>query len=159
MNNQPGGFTAVFAMMRDTFGVISMSPDAIRLLCAIAAEISIVIFLPVGVIPEANRHRRKGSGTHQFAFFARCQRTAFVVPDFHRHAQTCALQLTAIDRQQGVTQRKTGDDVGTAGDGTQRDIGADIAVHIIKAFMRQRRTGGEQGAHFMRLSLLMLLQM
>jgi hypothetical protein len=64
-----------------------MGPDIVE-----AVEIGGVVFLAVGVVPEADRHGRKRLGADQFALLAG-DGLAVVVPDVDRHAEARTLDL------------------------------------------------------------------
>ena len=51
-----------------------------------------MIFVAVGIVPEADRHRREGLGAGQLAGLA-AHRLAVVIEDLHLHAEAAALQL------------------------------------------------------------------
>ncbi|MNI78585.1 hypothetical protein D3C73_1349720 [compost metagenome] len=90
------------------FGVVALGPDAGEL-----AEVGSLELFAVGVVPQADGHRRKVPGTHQLAFFTN-HRLTLVVPYLHGHAQALALDLATAHRLPGVAVDETGDDVGAA---------------------------------------------
>ena len=143
-------------VMRGDFGKIAMTPDAGE-----AREIGAVIFLAVGIVPEADGHGGKGLHADQFALarlaLPRRERLSFLVPDIDGHAEAPALDLAAPDRKDGRAQHETGDNVGAARNGAERHILPDVAIDEIEALRHQRRASGEDHAHgrkIMRLARL-----
>ena len=55
------------------------------------------------------------------------------------------MEFTAVNREEGVAQGETRDDIGAPGDGGELYIGLDRLVDVIKGFGRQRRAGREDG--------------
>ena len=69
------------------------------------------------------------------------QPLAFVVPHLDRHAEALALQFATPDRRGRVAEGETGDNIGSTGDRRQAQVRFEAAVDVIKALVRQRRTG------------------
>ena len=80
------------ATLSGDFGVIAVRPYV-----WIGGKISVVVFLPLRIVPKAYRRRGEGSHADQLAFFLE-YRPPVGIPDFNRHAQTSALNLTFPNR-------------------------------------------------------------
>ena len=89
---------------------VTMGPDTRK-----ARKVGITISTAFGIIPEAHGHAGKRAGTDQFPGLL-TQTLAVGVKHVDGHAQAATLQLPPAHRQQRVSQRKAGDDIGTAGD-------------------------------------------
>ena len=93
------------------FAIVAMHPHIV-----VSVEICGVKLIPVGVIPKPHRTAGEWFGADQFPFFSD-DRFSFFVPYFHRHSQAKALQLSLVNRQSGISQRETGNDISSSGDG------------------------------------------
>ena len=73
-------------------GEVAVAPDVGE-----ALEVGGAVFLAVGIVPEADRHRRERRGADELALLA-AHRLAVVVEDVDRHAEAAALDLAAPHR-------------------------------------------------------------
>ena len=113
------------------FTVVAMSPDAGK-----GGEVGLVIAAAVRVVPESYRHGRKAGAADQLPFFTHQQRPG-TVNKVHIHAQSTALQLAPVHRQERAAQGKTGENIGAARDRRQPNIGFDISKDIIITAVQQ----------------------
>src|SRR5690606_35174791 len=104
------------AAMLCPFGEVAMAPDIVE-----ALEIGRAIFRAVGIVPEADGHRRERFGADQLALFAD-NGFAIVVPDIHAKAEAWSLDLALPDRLHRIAEHETGADVGAAGNGSELDV-------------------------------------
>ena len=118
---------------------VAVAPDA-----GVHVEVALAVALAVGVVPEADRHRRHRLGDHELADLAD-QRLAVRVPGLDRRAERARLQLALVDRQQRAAADERGADVGAAAGGEQPRVLADVLVDPAEALGRQRRAGRADG--------------
>ena len=83
-------------IMLRQLGPVTMTPHIGEM-----AEVGVVIFRAVRIIPETHRHAGERPGTHQFPG-GPANRTAFGIEDVDRHAEPAGLQLAAVDRCIGI---------------------------------------------------------
>ncbi len=129
------------AAVRGPLREVAVAPDIRE-----AVEIGAVIFLPVRVVPEFDRHRRKRLGADEFAALAG-NRLAAVVPDFHRHAERGRLDFTPPDRRGRIRTDKACRKIGAAGYGSEVNVRFDRFIDVVETFRHQRRAGRGEHAH------------
>jgi len=118
-----------------------------------AIKIRGVKFAAIRILPKPHRAGRKRLGTHQFTLLT-FNRLPRLIPDSGGHAQSSCLQLAGIDRQSRHPTRKTGDDIGTARNAGQVQIGFEGAIHPLKPLMGQRRPRRQHGLQRVQLVTL-----
>ena len=102
-------------------------------------EVAGPVAAAVLVAPEADRHRGHRLGDDQLADLVD-DRVAVLVPGLDRGAERPALQLAAVDGQQGDAADEGGAEVGAAAGREQPGVGAEVLVDPVEAL------GGERGA-------------
>ena len=112
---------------------VAVAPDAGEVL-----EVRRAVARAVGVVPEADRHRRHRPGDDQLALLAD-QRAAVRRERLDRAAEVAAADLALPDRDQRRGADERGAHVGAAGDRLEVDRWADRLVHVAEALGRQRR--------------------
>src|SRR6056297_3499417 len=132
-------------------GEIAVAPDP-----RMGLEVGRAVARAVVVVPEGNRHARKGLGAGQLAGLVDYD-LAVVVADLDPQAQAPALQLTLVDRQQRIAQGKAGDNVRAAGNRAQLDVGLDVAVDVVEGFGQKWRAGRQDD--FERIELVGLARL
>ncbi|MCH7664658.1 MAG: xanthine dehydrogenase family protein molybdopterin-binding subunit [Acidobacteria bacterium] len=95
-------------------------------------EVGCVIPPTVGVVPESDRHGRKGSGADEFSLDA-AHGPAAVVEHLDPHAEAPGLDLSGPDRSDGISDDEARDDVGAAGDRRQADVPLDLRIDKVEA--------------------------
>jgi acetoacetyl-CoA synthetase len=108
-------------------------------------EISRVVLIPSGIIPESDGHGGKRLAASQFPFFPRPKYVSLIVTHLDFHTQTLSLNLASPNRLSGVTAHKAGHNVGAPGNGRKANIRLDRIVNIIKTLRHQWRPGGKYG--------------
>ena len=105
-------------------------------------EVRVVVLASVGVVPEADRHRRKGADADELALLAD-DAPSVVVEGVHIEPEPQALDLAAVDRDGGVAHHEAGDDVGAAADRGEADVALDGPVDEVEALRNEGRAGGQ----------------
>ena len=130
------------AAMRGPFGEIAVAPDIGE-----ALEIGGAVFRAVGIVPEADRHRRERLGADQFALFA----GAPACRPRPRHRRPCRGPAPGSRRvQTGTvgTPRTKQETMSVPPEIEARCTSGLIAViDEVEAFRRQRRAGRGHRAH------------
>ncbi len=137
------------AAMARLRGEIAVGPDI--------GEMRVVgreIFLAVGIVPEAERHRWKRAGADQFALFLDLGRLAVGGEDVGCHAERRALQFAAPHRPKRVAGGEAGEQIGAARHRKQEHVALHLLIDEVEALGRQRRSGRAQGAHGRKLVAL-----
>ena len=85
----------------------------------------------VGIVPEADRHRRERLGADELTLLRRtgCRRR----PDVDRHAQARCPGFRRARRAAGIAEHEAGDDVGAAGDRGEVHVRLDRVVDVFEA--------------------------
>ncbi len=86
--------------MRGELDVIAVTPHV-----RVFFEICGPVFFSVGVVPEADRHRRERSRAYELAFGA-AYRLALLIEHFNFHSQTPALNFAAPYRQNRIAEHE-----------------------------------------------------
>ena len=120
-------------------GEVAVAPDAGE-----ALEVGGAVFRAVGIVPEADRHRRERRACRRARPCSPASGLAVVVEDVDLHAEPAALDLAAPDRQRRIAEHEAGDDVGAAGDRGEVHVALDRVVDVVEALRRQRRAGRER---------------
>src|SRR6266581_3413499 len=133
------------AFVRGDLAPVAVGPDA-----GIALEIRGAVFLPVGVVPEPDRHRREGPRADELPL-APFHRTALVVEHLDFQAERLALDLAAPYRQDGIPKNEAAADIGAARDRREAQVALDRPVYVVEALGRERRSRREHGAQVLEL--------
>ena len=99
-------------------------------------------FDAVGIVPERHRHARKRRRAHELPC---CPTTELpvVVEDFDLHPEAARLELAAPHRADRIAEREARDDVRSAADAAQPNVGFTSLVHVVVAMLGQRASGRE----------------
>ena len=92
-------------VVRRPFGKVTMTPDVVKTL-----KIGRLVFGSLGIIPEADRHRRKCLCADQFALFTPDRLSVFI-PDVDCKSKARALNFAFPDGLQRIAQDKAGNNV------------------------------------------------
>ena len=117
---------------------VALAPDAGE-----ALEIGGAVAGAVRVVPEAERHRRKGRGADELALDAGRRRAALGVAHLDREPEARSLDLAAVHRPGRVAEHEAGEDVGAARDRGEVQVGLHRLVDEVEGLRRQRRAGRE----------------
>ena len=117
-------------------GVVAVSPDTGE-----AFEVRGAITTAVGVIPEADRHRRKRVLANQLSTLIDETVTA-IVKHIDIHTKREALQLAASYGQHRIAAGKATENIGTTGNRRELYVGFHMLVDVVEALGRERRAGG-----------------
>ncbi len=128
------------AIMRGDLGPVAVRPYARE-----ALEIGRVIFLAVGIVPEADRHRRKRLQADELALGA-ARRLAGLVEHLDRQTQPAGLDLAPPHRPDRISQHEARHDVGAARDRGEMNVALHLGVDVVEALGHQRRSGRGDGA-------------
>ncbi len=122
-------------------GPVTMPPDAVEMF-----EIGGAVFAIPRIVPELDRHRRKGLQAAELALFAG-DGLAVLVKDVDRHAKAACLNLAGMNRLRRAAKDKAGDQVGAAGNGAELQISVDLVIDELERLGGERRSGRHHHAH------------
>ena len=108
-------------------------------------EISRVVLVPTGIIPESDGHGGKRLTASEFPFFPRSQHLPLIVTHLDFHPQPLSLNLASPNRLSGVATNKAGHNVRAPGNRRKANIRLNRIVNIIKTLRHQWRSSGKYG--------------
>src|SRR5205085_7807686 len=105
-------------------------------------EVGGAVLLRAGIVPEVDRHARKGRRADELTRLA-AHRASLVVEDLDRHAESAHLDLAAPYGSDRIAESEAGDEVRAATNAAETDVALHSLVDIVEAMRSERTPGGQ----------------